>query len=114
MPGFMEIPGADSVRGSLRSSEEQVERAPYKILPDYIRHIEGEVKQTIRDLKRDLIEQGQRIRKETEEARKRNREELLGDIASGQDATKILRDEIEAQMQAVAEQMQTFDEKFIT
>ena len=98
MPGFIEIPGAGSVRDSLRSSQEQVERAPYKVLPDYIRHIEGEVKQHIRDLKKDLIEQGTRIRTETAEARKKHREELLGDIATGAEATKSLREEIEAQM----------------
>ena len=59
MPGFIELPGGDSVRASLRSSqEESVEKAPYKVIPDYIRHIEGEIKGRIEKLRRDLVETG--------------------------------------------------------
>ena len=108
MPGFIEIPGADSVSASLRSSQEQAERAPYKVIPDYIRHIESEVKQSIRDLRKDLIEQGKGIRKEGLEARKQNREELLGDIETSMEATKSLKEEIDAQIAQIGEHMQAF------
>ena len=50
-----------------------------------------------------MIEQGKGIRKETEDARKKNREELLGDIENTVDATKSLKEQIDNQMQEIAE-----------
>ena len=93
MPGFIENNVAlGSQLGSPRDSESENKgkEAKYKVIPDYLKHIENEVKLSLRDLKQSLIDQGHTIRKEAKHAHNRIREEMRGDIAAHQEATKNL------------------------
>ena len=57
--------GKDAVRDSIGSSDNP---SAFKVLPDYIRHIESEVKSDIKALEKRLIEQGKSIKKQYEES----------------------------------------------
>ena len=115
MPGFIEIPGAgDSLAASLRSSQEQEHKAPYKVIPDYLRHIETEVKQNIRDLKATLVETSMKIRKEAEESRKRIRDEMLGDIETGKVEQKTVVDQLEAELQEFDNHIKQMEQNYVT
>ena len=52
--------GKDALRDSIGSSDNP---ATFKVLPDYIRHIESEVKSDIKALEKRLIDQGKSLKK---------------------------------------------------
>ena len=60
--GLIEMPGS-GIKDSLKPYDE---RARFRTLPDYIRHIESEVKGDLRDLEQKAIEQSKTFQQEQE------------------------------------------------
>ena len=98
--------GKDALRDSLGSSDNP---ATFKVLPDYIRHIESEVKSDIKALEKRLIDQGKSLKKQFEETQEQSRLEFEQAIEGQKRTAKRVKDKLEQQLSQIEQKVGDLD-----